>query len=91
MKQFKKIYVLPAVLLFALGTALGVQLDSAMSDTDVMEQLRKLEDAFLIINKRYVEEVELHAWLALATDPRIRQAVDLLTVGICIFRAETLA
>ena len=58
MKHFKKIYVLPAVLLFVLGTALGVQLDSAMSDTDMMEQLRKLEDAFLIINKRYVEEVD---------------------------------
>ena len=58
MKRFKKIYVLPAVLLFVLGTALGVQLDSAMSDTDMMEQLRKLEDAFIIINKRYVEDVD---------------------------------
>ena len=30
-----------------------------------------------------------HAWLALAANPRVRQKVDLLTVGICIFRAET--
>ena len=58
MKRFKKIYVLPAVLLFVIGTVLGTQLDSAVSDTDTMEQLRKLEDAFLIINKRYVEEVD---------------------------------
>ncbi len=58
MKRFKKFYVLPAVLLFVVGAVLGVQLESAMSDTDTTEQLRKLEDAFLIINKRYVEEVE---------------------------------
>ncbi len=30
-----------------------------------------------------------HAWLALAEDPRLRQAADLLTVGICIFSTET--
>ena len=30
-----------------------------------------------------------HAWLALAADPRIRQTVDLLSVGICIFSTET--
>ena len=59
MKRFnKKLYILPAILLFVVGTVLGVQLESAMSDTDTTEQLRKLQDAFLIINKRYVEEVD---------------------------------
>ena len=58
MTRFKKIYLLPALLLFVGGTVLGVQLDSATSETDTMEQLRKLQDAFLIINKRYVEEVD---------------------------------
>ncbi len=58
MKRFKKIYLLPALLLFVVGTVLGVQLESAMSGTDTMEQLKKLEDAFLIINKQYVEEVD---------------------------------
>lgn len=58
MKRFKKVYLLPAVLLFVLGTVLGVQLEAALSTTDTVEQLRKLEDAFLIINKSYVEEVD---------------------------------
>ncbi len=58
MKRMKKIYLLPALLLFVIGTVLGVQLESAISNTDTMEQLRKLEDAFLIINKRYVQEVD---------------------------------
>ncbi|MFQ5572005.1 MAG: S41 family peptidase [Rhodothermales bacterium] len=58
MKRFKKIYLLPAFLLFVVGTVLGVQLESAISNTDTMEQLRKLEDAFLIINKRYVQDVD---------------------------------
>ena len=59
MKRFnKKLYILPAILLFVVGTVLGVQLESALSDTDTTEQLRKLQDAFLIINKRYVEEVD---------------------------------
>ncbi|MCH8962406.1 MAG: S41 family peptidase, partial [Bacteroidetes bacterium] len=58
MKRFKKIYLLLALLLFVGGTVLGVQLQSAISDTDTTEQLRKLGDAFLIINKRYVQEVD---------------------------------
>jgi len=57
MKRFKKIYLLLA-LLFVGGTVLGVQLQSAISDTDTKEQLRKLGEAFIIINKRYVQEVD---------------------------------
>lgn len=52
------IYVLPALLLFVLGAALGARLDWTLADEDTTEQLKKLEEAFLIINKRYVEEVE---------------------------------
>jgi carboxyl-terminal processing protease len=58
MKRSTKLLIVPALLLFAVGTLLGVQLESAMSGTDTIEQLRKLEDAFLIVNKRYVEEVD---------------------------------
>ena len=57
MKRFKKTYLLLA-LLFVGGTVLGVQLQSALSDTDTKEQLRKLGEAFIIINKRYVQEVD---------------------------------
>ena len=58
MKRFKKIYVFLALVLFVGGIVLGVQLQSAISDTDTTEQLRKLGDAFLIINKRYVQDVD---------------------------------
>ncbi len=58
MKRFKKLYLLLALLLFVGGTVLGVQLQSAISDTDTTEQLRKLGDAFIIINKRYVQKVD---------------------------------
>ena len=58
MKRFTKFYLLVALLLFVGGTVLGVQLQSAISDTDTKEQLRKLGDAFLIINKSYVKDVD---------------------------------
>ncbi|RMH69952.1 MAG: S41 family peptidase, partial [Bacteroidetes bacterium] len=58
MKHFKKRYILPALLLLVLGTVLGMQIDAVISSTDTYEQLRKLEEAFLIINQRYVDEVE---------------------------------
>lgn len=53
-----KLLIFPALFLFGIGTLLGVKLESALSEQDTIEQLRKLEDAFLIINKRYVEGVE---------------------------------
>ncbi|RMH68490.1 MAG: S41 family peptidase [Bacteroidetes bacterium] len=58
MKHFKKRYILPALLLLVLGTVLGMKIDAVISSTDTYEQLRKLEEAFLIINQRYVDEVE---------------------------------
>ena len=57
MIRSKKYYLIPAVLLLVLGTVLGMQLESASSSDDTMEQLRKLEEAFLTINRQYVEEV----------------------------------
>ena len=50
-------YILPGLLLVVVGGALGMRLDTVSTDLDTTEQLRKLEDAFLIINKRYVEKV----------------------------------
>ena len=58
MKRSTKLLVFPALLLFIVGTLLGVKLESAMSGTDTIEQLRKLEEAFLIVSKRYVEDVD---------------------------------
>ncbi len=53
-----KHYSVPALLLLFLGGILGSQLEWTGLDRDTTEQLRKLEEAFLIINKRYVEEVD---------------------------------
>ena len=49
-------YTLPIVLLFLIGGLVGARLNRHNDDTT--EQLRKLEDAFLIINRRYVEELD---------------------------------
>ena len=55
--QFKKTYILPAIAILLVGAILGVQLGSALSDEETYSQLRKLEKAFIIINRQYVEPV----------------------------------
>ncbi len=50
-------YALPALLLLMLGTIVGMTLESHRSNPDALRQLRKLEDAFLIINQQYVDAV----------------------------------
>lgn len=51
-----KSYFIPGVVLLLLGTLLGMTLESSLKD-DTLSNLRKLEDAFVIISKKYVEEV----------------------------------
>ncbi len=46
-----------SVLVLAAGVLLGMQLESASSD-DTRAALKKLEHAFLVINERYVEDVD---------------------------------
>lgn len=55
---FKKFYILPAIAILLLGAVLGVQIESALSDEDTYSQLRKLEKAFVIINRQYVDSVK---------------------------------
>ncbi|MCY4160199.1 MAG: S41 family peptidase [Bacteroidetes bacterium] len=45
------------VLILTVGVLLGMQLESALTD-DTREALKKLENAFLVISQRYVEEVD---------------------------------
>ena len=45
------------VLVLAVGVLLGMQLESALTD-DTRDALKKLEQAFLLINERYVEDVD---------------------------------
>ena len=50
-------YSIPALVLFIVGAALGFQFDRSASDGS-MDELRKLEEAFMQINRNYVEEVD---------------------------------
>lgn len=50
-------YVLPALLMLVVGTALGMKLDTYLSEPDTLDQLKKLESAFVLVNRRYVEDV----------------------------------
>ena len=45
------------------------------------------DEAVLVFDDIFWTTGMRHAWLALAAGPHIRRAVDLLAVGICIFRA----
>ncbi len=53
----RSLYVLPAVALLLVGTMLGMKLESSLSGADTFDQLRKLKDAFVIINQQYVDDV----------------------------------
>ena len=61
MKRSSTYYVLPALVLLLLGTVLGMKLEDVISDDDTFDQLRKLENAFVVINQRYVEDVDASA------------------------------
>ena len=53
----KKIITLGSVLLIA-GLLLGMEIGSFVSNDDTVDALKKLENAFLVINERYVEQVD---------------------------------
>lgn len=58
MKRLSKYHILPAVALILFGAVLGVQLESYISDDDALEQFEKIKRAFVLINGRYVEQVD---------------------------------
>ena len=53
----KKILTLATGLLIA-GVLLGMQIESAMSSDDTYESMLKMEEAFKIISRRYVDDVD---------------------------------
>lgn len=55
--RFRSLYVLPAIAVLLVGTLLGMKLESSLSGSDTFDQLRKLKDAFVIINQQYVDDV----------------------------------
>lgn len=56
--RFKTFYAIPAVLLLVIGTVIGMKLESGRSGDDTFRYLQKLQDAFLLVNKQYVDEVD---------------------------------
>ena len=57
MNLFKKSYVFLSVLILGVGLILGMNLEAALStNNDTYEQLQKLENAFIIIQRQYVDE-----------------------------------
>ena len=50
--------LLPFSLVLALGTGLGLTIDGLFDSDDTFEQLQKMEDTFLLINRQYVEEID---------------------------------
>ena len=58
MKLFKN-YALSGFFILAIGLVLGLNLEAALSsDNDTYEQLQKLENAFIIIQRQYVDEAD---------------------------------
>lgn len=57
MRRFFTRSLLPAGLILFLGVVVGMNVDGRSNPDDTIEQLRKLEDAYLLINRQYVEDV----------------------------------
>jgi len=56
--QIRKIYFFPAVLILAVGVILGMQIDAADSSDDVRQNGMKIQEAFYLISKQYVDDVD---------------------------------
>ncbi len=50
-------FLLPALLLFVVGLLAGARFGGLFRGPDSLEQLRKLEDAYMLIDRKYVEDV----------------------------------
>ena len=55
--RYNKIVML-AVGVLTLGILLGMEINSAISSDDMYESLKKLQNAYSVINQRYVDEVD---------------------------------
>ncbi len=55
--KFKKIHLVVAAAVLAVGVLLGMQIESVVSGDNSYQQLQKLDEAFQYITKRYVDPV----------------------------------
>ena len=58
MMRSKTYYAIPALFLLVIGTVIGMQLESTRSGKDTFQYLQKLQDAFLLVNKQFVDEID---------------------------------
>ena len=59
MKLFNRSHALSGLFILAIGLMLGLNLEAVLSsDNDTYEQLQKLENAFIIIQRQYVDEAD---------------------------------
>lgn len=72
MRQSSKIISI-GTLLVGLGTLLGVQIGSTLSDDDSLESLRKLQNAFSVVDQHYVEEVDTSVLAEAAIEGMLRK------------------
>lgn len=82
---FKRL-LLPFSLVLALGTGLGLTIDSLFGPEDTYEQLQKMEDTFLLINRQYVEEIDP----AVLAESAIRAMLDELDPHSAYIDAEAI-
>jgi len=54
----RKNSIIGGVAILVLGVALGFKVGASVSTADTAKALKKLENAFLLVNQRYVEEVD---------------------------------
>ncbi len=66
-------YVLPAILLFAVGILAGARFGHLLRGPDSLEQLRKLEDAYVLIDKSYVEDVPSERLVTKAIEAMLKE------------------
>lgn len=59
MKRLNKSYLLPAVALIVFGAVLGVQFNTYLSSDDLGSQASKLQRALMIIDKKYVDSLDI--------------------------------
>jgi len=78
--------LLPFSLVLALGTGLGLTIDSLFGPEDTYEHLQKMEDTFLLINRQYVEEIEP----AVLAESAIRAMLDELDPHSAYIDAEAI-
>lgn len=68
-----KRFILPALLLFGIGILAGARVGDLLKGPDSLEQLRKLEDAYVLIDKSYVEEVPSERLVSKAIEAMLKE------------------